>query len=156
MASIDNHFRQAQINFQQLQILLQASPTFDWVITVSYYAALHLLNGHLASFKLHPVTHQETIKNLRYRNVGINAQLLRNYSELQNFSRDARYIGTLDQDYEEIPNINDQDIFDALEYLESVLEFIKSLYPVHPLLADIPVISYNQRYFFQDRTEKSQ
>jgi hypothetical protein len=149
MASADNHYRQAQLNFLHLRDLFHPNAHFraDWVVTVCFYCAVHLINGYLAGFQLHPKTHQETERVLnrinKPRHIPISS-----YAELKNLSHQTRYIGSKDMTYPHIPNVDHQDVTDSLEYLEDILHFIRKHYHLHPKAYPTPTIHFEGKDFF--------
>ena len=64
MASFDDHISQAKGNLTFLTgVNLNFNSNWDWQVTICFYVAVHLMNGHLAKkANLHYRTHND-VKN---------------------------------------------------------------------------------------------
>lgn len=71
---------------------LSTTPYLDWAITALFYAALHYVEAYFASMKRHSPDHR-TRDSAIQRDSRIRA-LYNDYSELKNFSINARYYVT--------------------------------------------------------------
>lgn len=97
MASFENHLQQAKTNLVFLKEINDKSKYFDWQVTVCFYAAVHLVNAHLAKCaNLHYKTHQETKLAINPHNplavCKIEEDVFDKYSSLEKLSRRARYL----------------------------------------------------------------
>ncbi|MGB0929956.1 MAG: hypothetical protein ACPGVB_04225 [Chitinophagales bacterium] len=99
MPNSDSHFKQAKNNIEFLSKICIDNPRahWDWKVTVAFYAALHLVNGHISkitggSFR----THGQTSHALNPYNqasptkIGVDEHIL--YDKLQNLSKRSRYL----------------------------------------------------------------
>ncbi len=91
MPSETIHTLQAEHNERLSRGLVLLSPQFmDWAVTACFYAAIHLVEGYLARFGIHPHTHVEREGWIRRRLPHIRP----NYWRLKHYSLHARYQGT--------------------------------------------------------------
>ena len=93
MPDIVTHQQQVAHNQQVMAYLQQAGSIYlDWVVTVMFYTALHLVDQVLAqTVNLHP-------RNHRQRHAAMSQQpdlapIYRDYRELEHQSRSSRYDG---------------------------------------------------------------
>ena len=71
---------------------LNTTPYLDWVITALFYAALHYVEAYFATQKIHSADHRARDSAIR-RDTKLRAIYV-DYSELKNFSINARYYMT--------------------------------------------------------------
>ena len=90
MPGINDHLDQVKHNQRSLRLLRWLSSFFaDWLVTVQFYTALHLVDAYLATKNIHPTYHR-----LRGQYLFDDRQLqmvYREYQDLENLSRTARY-----------------------------------------------------------------
>ena len=90
MPSQAAHRRQAEHNRRFLHTFDLASADYlDWVVTVLFYTALHLIDSYLATHGHHPKSHQE--RNKYIRRYPYLALIWPDYRFLEHRSRAARY-----------------------------------------------------------------
>lgn len=137
MASFDQHINQARKNFIVLEgINKSVTDSWDWQVTTAFYAAVHLVNAHLAQkANLHYRTHKD-VKISLYSSMSpakIPEEIYLAYAKLEMLSRRARYLCS-DQ---EKPNPGDESkaflTFDkhlrkALIHLDKLMNYIASAY----------------------------
>lgn len=88
MPSSDQHETQFKSNIETLHYLSNAtSPSYDWMITIYFYAAMHLIEKKLAEYNKHSENHGERNLSVRtlFRKIKVSYDTL--YIESQN----ARY-----------------------------------------------------------------
>lgn len=99
MPHFNSHFTQAKKNLKFLSEISVAYPKgyWDWKVTVAFYAALHLVNGHINKTTNNSYrTHKETNQALNpYNKLSLSKipeeECLR-YEKLHNLSRRSRYL----------------------------------------------------------------
>lgn len=99
MANFTEHITQAKSN---LGILSHTNKTknesWDWQVTMCFYTAVHLVNGHIANKQnLHYRSHKQVKNALSpYKDINIGTELTedlyKSYVKLQNLSRRSRYL----------------------------------------------------------------
>lgn len=97
MAKFDDHILQAKRNLSFLQsINTTLKDCYDWQVTVSFYAALHLVNAHLSKHNLQYRKHKDVNHALNFSNQLSAARLPEDeyisYTALQSLSRRSRYL----------------------------------------------------------------
>lgn len=99
MATFDEHVQQARRNLNFLSAINENSSVpdcVDWQVTVCFYAALHLVNAHLATFSLQYRSHIDVKQALNPKVVVSLSKLPDDeytaYVALQTLSRRARYL----------------------------------------------------------------
>jgi hypothetical protein len=93
MAAVSSHIKQWTHNRAFLLTIPLEYP--DWLVTVSFYVALHAVDALLAYDKISPTSHAYhnavALKTNRY------AEIRRGYMPLYNLCRAARYLADPDQ-----------------------------------------------------------
>lgn len=91
MPDIDAHRRQVEHNRQAATYLQQAdAPCLDWVVTILFYTALHLVDQVLyQNSQLNPRNHRQ--RHSAIANEPKLASIYRDYRELEHQSRRSRY-----------------------------------------------------------------
>jgi len=87
LSSKDEHVAQAEHN--EFFVAETDNPFFDWKLTGIFYSALQYVDAYLATKNIHPPDHGD-----RNWNMGIDSKfkpILRDYRDLKNESRTARY-----------------------------------------------------------------
>ncbi|MBP7540739.1 MAG: hypothetical protein KA802_12505 [Saprospiraceae bacterium] len=99
MASFDEHIKKAKDNLRFLETInTHACTNWDWQVTVSFYAAVHLANAHIAhKAGLHYQSHNATINALNpLKPIPVGMEFTEPvylaYVKLKNLSRRARYL----------------------------------------------------------------
>jgi hypothetical protein len=91
MPDLDAHQTQVEHNRQAAMVLQQAPhPYLDWVVTMLFYTALHLVDQVLyQNSQLHPRNHRQ--RHTAIANEPMLASIYRDYRELEHQSRRSRY-----------------------------------------------------------------
>lgn len=85
-----DHLKKAQHNESFVKSFnLNSTPFLDWVITGMFYSALHYMEAYFAKQKFHSPDHRTRDSNIQ-RDSNLR-KLFVAYSELKNFSVNARY-----------------------------------------------------------------
>lgn len=97
MARFDDHILQAKRNLNFLSAINQSvSEYYDWQVTVCFYAALHIVNAHLAMYNLQYRKHKDVNFALNFASQTSPARLPEEeylaYTALQSLSRRSRYL----------------------------------------------------------------
>jgi len=97
MPCSEDHFKQAYSNLNFLaQINKNCAGSYDWHVTVSFYAAVHLINGHLARFDMHYRSHEDVANAINPFNdlspSKLPDEIYLAYKKLQGLSRRSRYL----------------------------------------------------------------
>jgi hypothetical protein len=135
MANFVEHITQAKSN---LDILTHTNKTknnaWDWQVTMCFYVAVHLVNGHLAKKQnLHYTSHKQVNHAISpYKSIAIGTEfpdeLYKAYIKLQNLSRRSRYL-CIEKDI----NVNeetchftyDKHLKKALAQLDKIMQYIQ-------------------------------
>lgn len=84
-----DHIAQADHNWHLVQYLGPlGSPYSDWVVTGTFYSALHYVDALLAGHNIHPAGHSERLREFYSR---IDATTYDAYRQLRDDSVNARY-----------------------------------------------------------------
>jgi hypothetical protein len=139
VAKFEEHINQAKKNLMTLQSVSQKVPdSWDWQVTMCYYTAVHLMNGHLAKIAdLHYSTH-EKVKNALYLDLSpgkIPDEIYTAYVKLEGLSRRARYLCHEDSASSENHLTYDRHLKKSIQKLDIILDFFKSKYGI-----DFPVV----------------
>jgi len=90
MPQKSEHLKKAQHDEQFVSSLdLQTTPYLDWIITGMFYSSLHYVEAYFATLRAHSPDHRTRDSAIR-RDQNIKA-VFDDYSELKNFSINARY-----------------------------------------------------------------
>jgi len=90
MPGKSEHLKKAQHDEQFATSLdLHSTPYLDWLVTGMFYSALHYIEAYFATLKMHSPDHRIRDSAIR-RDRKISA-VYNDYSELKNFSINARY-----------------------------------------------------------------
>lgn len=97
MPQFQEHIDQAKYNIDFLSKVNELIPnSWDWQVTVSYYAAVHLVNAHLAKLNLQYRSHQDVNHAINPFNPLSFGKLpeaqYASFNKLQNLSRRSRYL----------------------------------------------------------------
>lgn len=97
MSIPEDHLDKAIHNEAVIITLLELdNKPYDWLVTISFYSALHYVNAFLAlKGDLHPTDHHSTLQFLNPKgthNLGFDETCYNYYKGLQNRSRQARYM----------------------------------------------------------------
>lgn len=135
MADYQDHINQAKKNLLILAEVNKSIPnSWDWQVTISYYVAVHLINGHLAKkANLHYKTHVD-VKNAIYSTIpacNVPQDVYLAFGKLENYSRRARYLCHDDMksnDDTKAYLTYDRHLRKALQYLDTMLSYFSSEY----------------------------
>lgn len=98
MASFEQHINQSKANFTFLQeVNSSINAQWDWQVTISFYAAVHLINAHIVSKSNQHYRSHEQVNNAISPFTHISLCKLPQdiyvaYMKLQNLSRRSRYL----------------------------------------------------------------
>ncbi|MCX6282405.1 MAG: hypothetical protein NTU51_10620 [Bacteroidetes bacterium] len=96
MPSPEAHIKQVCGNLSFLGHINKCCCSWDWQVTVSFYAAVHLVNSHLAQFDLHYRTHADVTNAINPENTlsvsKLPQEVYLSYKKLQGLSRRSRYL----------------------------------------------------------------
>lgn len=112
MPKIEQHLEQYMLNKKLLSesiFAIDSSEHLDWVLTIAFYCAVHLIEKQLAIIGFHNRNHEDR-KNIIFKIKELK-NISTQYVSLEVQSRRARYHCT---------KINKKDVFVALEYLEDI------------------------------------
>lgn len=138
MASFDEHINQCKSNLLFLsETNSKINSYWDWQVTISFYAAVHLVNAHIAkAANLHYRTHEDTKNALNpYSKLSVckvPEEIFTTYGKLENLSRRSRYMCS---DTANMPNnvafrTNAKHFARAIRYLDKLLEYFKGKYGI--------------------------
>lgn len=134
MAKFDDHISQAKRNFTFLE---NANNTlidcFDWQVTVCFYTALHLVNGHLATFGNQFRKHSAVKNAINPENHSLQSKLPEDeyvsYITLMSLSRRSRYmVNDKDLGSETAFLIHEIHLAKALRHLDKLVIYFKTKY----------------------------
>lgn len=150
MASFTEHINQAKSNLSMLSHTNKTkNGAWDWQVTMCFYVAVHLINGHIAKRQnLHYRSHKQVKHAISpYKTIPIGTELsddlYKSYVKLQNLSRRSRY---LCQDTDDAPETEicyftyDKHLKRAVAQLDKLMSFIQSEYNVTFDVFDIDCI----------------
>lgn len=135
MAEFDEHVAQAKRNLSILyDVHLKVSDSWDWQVTIAYYAAVHLMNAHLAKrLNLHYNTH-EKVKNALFKQLSpckIPDDIYAAYIRLEGLSRRARYLCHENGDNSTDEHLTyDRHLKKSLTNLDRILTYFNKLYRI--------------------------
>ena len=137
MASFDDHISQAKGNLTFLTgVNLNFNSNWDWQVTICFYVAVHLMNGHLAKkANLHYRTHNDVKNGINPHNptavYKVPEDIYLAYCKLEGLSRRARYLcheeataGTEGQTHV----THDKHFAKAVKNLDKILVYFKDQY----------------------------
>jgi len=138
LASFDTHINQAKKN---LEFLIETdsrnNKNWDWQITICFYAAVHIVNAHLAKVaNLHYRTH-EAVKNAinpfaTLSTTKVPQEIYLAYTKLEGLSRRARYLcheKSVDEPTKEFFTY-DKHFARAIKHLDIILDYFKKEYNI--------------------------
>lgn len=137
MASFNEHITRAKQNLAFLiQINSQPTHSWDWEVTVCFYAAVHLVDAHLAMTPdVHPTSHKERKHLISPSSAGVHqlpTQIYLRYRKLEGLSKRARYM--CDEDPSKLDNsphpTYDKHLGRAIKILDELLEYFGNLYSI--------------------------
>lgn len=135
MADYSAHLKKAKRNLYLVSGINKAfNEDWDWQVTIAYYAAVHLMNAHLAKKgNLHYKTHVD-VKNALFSSLSVCKvpdDIYLSFVKLENYSRRSRYLCHEDiektEDSKEYPTY-DKHLKKALGYLDKILIFFNKEY----------------------------
>ena len=135
MAKFDEHLGQVKRNLSILNnVNLKISDSWDWQVTISYYAAVHLMNAHMAKLlDLHYNTH-EKVKNALFNEMSpckIPDDIYAAYIRLEGLSRRARYLCHENGDNSTEKYLtHDRHLKKSLTNLDRILNYFKEKYSI--------------------------
>ena len=148
MAAQADHFTQAQRNLQFLGSINNHQNEYtDWQVTVCFYVAVHLANGHLSQFGLQYRTHSDVNFALNpYYPFSVSKlpeAVFNAYISLYKLSRRSRYLVNPQNPADSQAHFtNSKHLAKATRHLDFVLQHFAETYrlhfsPVHILCPDL-------------------
>lgn len=114
--SLLTHVQKYQRNRRVLHDLLGLeSPPYDWVVTVAFYSALHLVENVINSHGVESKNH--VVRKRLIREIPRLRVILSSYVELEKESRKSRY---------ELVEINSDNATLAIHYLTAIEDHLRS------------------------------
>jgi len=97
MPKFEEHYRQYVKNIDLVNYLYNKDNFFDWKVTITFYAALHLINAHIdKKISSHFLSHSDTLNAINPFNqikiCPVTEDVYVSYKVLQSLSRRARYL----------------------------------------------------------------
>ncbi len=135
MPSFQDHVKQFSENLQFFERVNGHFPDqFDWQVTVCFYAALHLINAHLAKLGMQYRTHSDVTNAINPENLmsvmRIPVDPYVAYISLLNLSRRARYlINTENVKLETASFTYDKHLAKAVKKLDVLISWFANQYP---------------------------
>ncbi len=159
MPDFKTHLSQAEKNLIILQGVNNHIPdSWDWQVTIGFYAALHLANAHIAkTINAHYRSHSDMRNALNFE-ITINPSKFDEdayiaYVRLQNLSRRARYLCSEDnqnQDYQKPYYISDKFFGKSLRLLSTVISYFEGKYgiKINPIQIKCDRLQHNELPYF--------
>ena len=130
MAEFNGHLAQARKNIDLFKKINQMPDTYDWQVTIIFYAALHLANAHIVkTVNLHHRSHGKT-------GAALNPYITTNpsafdekaylaYLGLLGLSRRARYLCSEDDGdkNDRTHHISEKHLAKAIRYLNEIIKY---------------------------------
>jgi hypothetical protein len=159
LASFSEHIQQVKRNIDFLSsININCNQYWDWEVTVSFYASVHLVNAILAKkMNLHYRSHeqiQNAISPFNSISLGFSEEAYLAYTKLQGLSRRARYLINEDKTNKSEGSHSTYSIhfYKSVKYLNTLLCFLVELYPdvnFEPITIDCIELQRNDLTFFK-------
>tara|TARA_R110002124_G_scaffold208776_3_gene375109 strand:- start:18607 stop:19086 length:480 start_codon:yes stop_codon:yes gene_type:complete len=137
LSSFDGHIEQAKLNLRFLENINRQFPeVYDWQVTVSFYSALHLINGHVfKSMGTYHRTHRDLANVISPEaNISTPAQLPEDvfvgYEALFILSRRARYLYNAKSDGE-LSFTYHKHLAKAVRHLNTIMKWIDQKYKLN-------------------------
>lgn len=145
MPHFNAHIEQAQRNLQFLKIINEQAPTYiDWQVTTCFYAALHLINAHIAKagnmqFRNHSAVKNAISPSGNFGGLKLPEEEYACYESLFSLSRRARYLindkdGNLGSDTPAFTS--DKHLGKSIRHLDKIAKYFSTLYNL-----DLPKIA---------------
>jgi len=135
LANFSDHVNQSVNNLKFLEGVNGHLPNhFDWQVTVCFYAALHLVNAHLAQYDLQYRKHSDVTNVINPHNPGspmkISEETYAAYISLMSLSRRSRYLA-IDTDLASTKAYltYDKHFAKSVRHLEAIMKWFSSTYP---------------------------
>lgn len=128
-----DHLQRTRDNLDFL-IANQSSTHLHWLVTTTYYTALHLIDAHLSKLNIHPPNHDKRKEVIQaaspFKGASVTSGCYSSYCALEGLSRMARYMcneknnGNSDQAHPTGP----RHLKEALRHLTIVINELESRY----------------------------
>jgi hypothetical protein len=136
MASFDEHLEKAKLNLTFLERVCRNESSFwDWKVTISFYAGVHLINAHIANKTgLHYRSHEQVIAAINPNEIMSVCKLEENkylaYAKLRNLSRRSRYLVSDKEDNKDTKAFYtyDKHFAKAIKHLDILISYINKEY----------------------------
>ena len=130
MPNVVQHLNQFKHNNKTLCLLCEVcnDKTWDWKVTICYYAALHLIHAHLAKHDSHPETHgsvKRAINPLKNSRSKVSYKAWENYTELEFICNSCRYL----DNSVSFRGVTKKCFTDALVHYDIILSEYNVMYP---------------------------
>jgi hypothetical protein len=135
LPSFSDHVKQFSQNLHFLEGINGHFPDqFDWQVTVCFYAALHLMNAHLAKFGMQYRTHSDVTGAINPENATSIMKVPEDpyvaYISLLNLSRRARYLINVEEGRSETARFTyDKHLAKAVKNLDVIVSWFANQYP---------------------------
>ncbi len=138
MASFQEHINQASKNLQFLcDVNSNINDSWDWQVTISFYAAVHLINAHVAkTSNQHYRSHEDVSNAINPFNTlspsRLPEDIYLSYTKLQALSRRSRYLINEQKENRETKAFftYDKHFSKAIKNIDVVLKYIEKSYSV--------------------------
>ena len=138
MASFEQHVTQAKSNLKFLKQVTDGSTFYDWQVTTCFYAAVHLVNAHIAKVSdAHYRSHEKTKLAINPHNSSavqpFDADVHDDYVSLEKLSRRSRYFCNPEGDaaMDKIASITKiKHVKKAMVQLNSVMTYFKDIHGI--------------------------
>lgn len=138
LANFSAHVAQVRANINFLENLNSVPNSWDWKVTVCFYAAVHIVNAHLAQaanlhFRQHRQVDDAISPMSRIVAVRLTEDVYVSYKALKNLSRRSRYLCSDDGsgDPQQPLLTYDKHLKKALYHLNTLMEWFTSLYNIN-------------------------
>lgn len=125
---------------------------WDWHVTVSFYAAVHLINAHIANKSDQHYRSHELVNNAinpfnPVSTTKFSEELYTSYMKLQNLSRRARYLCHDDPRNRDVRAFltYDKHFSKSIIHLDRLISFISSEYSVNFTLINLKCIELRNK-----------
>lgn len=131
----------------------------DWMVTVAFYSALHLVNSHLKSttgrhFNSHASVDNAINPNRASDETAFDQVTYRSYQKLRQLARRSRYLYH-EGNREGVPFTGEKHLSKAIYHLDIIMTFIDNKYGVgfEERILDCERIRKMELNYFRDREE---
>lgn len=132
MPDYNAHIGQANVNLNLIERLID-DDYWDWKVTIAFYAALHIINAHIARISdLHYRKHIDTLNAIDpafNKPTKTDSDTHIAYRTLQNLSRRARYLTGANTGSSGAPKFtNEKHFAKAMRHLNTIIAYFDNIY----------------------------